>query len=166
MYSVNRNSRYYLIDYQVPQGTPEAPPVLEVVEVTDYKGQLIILGIKHAHQQHVFAKGFETIGSHPSVSVVLPYETTENVASINTFLAKGRKITLRPILAISDELDIPVVTWSRRMGRLWQPVDYFDPAERLERAKMVIDVYLDWKQTGAWPEWFRRAKLAQTAAAG
>lgn len=163
MYSVAPNQRYFLIDHQVAQGTPHNPPVLEVVRVQEYWGQLIVFGIKHAHQQHIYIHGYEDIPAHPSCGVVLPHETAERAAEV-TRMFRGRPISLRPWLILQDLEDVPIVNWARRLGNLWQPVDYWDPEERLRRAQVVIEVYLYWKRYGEWPRWFREARLGQRAA--
>ena len=156
--------RYQLIDFTVPQGLKDLPPLCEVHDIYPYRGQLIIYGSKFAHY-NVGKLGFHNVPDHPVCFVVMPDEENENVHAMSRGL-KGYRLGLRSMLAIGNESadEIPVMNWHSNMGELWQGPRAAAGAtkdELVKRAHIAIDVYWDTRKNGGMIPLNIRRKIAK-----
>ena len=142
-------AQYQMIDKDVPQGLPQDPPHLEIVDVLNYKGQYMIYGFKPTHAQHVYAHGFEPIADRAVACVVLPQASTDDVEFLCGVL-RGRRIQVQ----MGNEL-LSIVNWAARLGDLWwtEPGRTATKGELLKRAETVVNIYDEWQRLGRFPRW-------------
>ena len=119
---------------------------LEVHELYQYEGQYIVYATKPTHQVRVF-RGVVTAPGRPSCFVVLPGESTANIAWLVGIL-NGLPLALR------EGGELLYIVNKGRVAGVWDGTVKNREA-MLKENRRVVDLYLEWKRTGQLPAWFR-----------
>jgi len=171
---LKRGQQYPVLNINVPQGDRGAPPWLRITEILTYNQTYIVWGEKLAHQQHIWQHGYESIPAWGSGGVVFPGETLHSELREGKITITG---TLQPLLLqlrgqpvlLGDpqysglwnaqgkpmlEVGIPLIGWSYQLGGLWWSEQRPMHDEFVRQARIVVDLYYEWKNKKIFPRWF------------